>query len=482
MSNPDVNWLAALGGRVDLDRDHAVAVGVGQVQVLPGPGRLGQPVGVDLADRDHHLAVVLADLVAVDVDVGEVVVLGDGLEVADARAQHLGVPQADVVERRPVGLEGRRGEVVGGRELLDRHPAQVERLVGGVDVLLDVGPLAGQLLGLDPEPLEHRRDDAAHDQRHPGQQHDADRGDEQPAPPRPHEERRPADQGDPEQHLEGWQLGLDVGVGGAGDHPAGREQQLVLVQPVAPGLEGDDQAEEHAQVRLGLGGDAVGLGLGADPPKDVVTGRDQQGGQDQGGEQPAEHRPLERQLEDVEADVAVEQGVALVEGDPVAPQEEGLPEAGRLQADDQPEEGGDAEAQRPQVRGEDGPRPLHLRAGDHGEPVARGQPLDHPQVDPDDGRGPQPGQQADDGLGPKHAPEQARLVDLLEPQQVGVEARDAADRGQGEERQQQDGQRPATGRTAGCDHVIGPFYGRSERRSGAFVQTLARVFRLGGLP
>jgi hypothetical protein len=63
------------------------------------------PVGVDLADRDHHLAPVAVDRVAVDVDVGEVVVLGDGLEVADAGPQHLGVPEADVVDRRPVGLQ-----------------------------------------------------------------------------------------------------------------------------------------------------------------------------------------------------------------------------------------------------------------------------------------------------------------------------------------------------------------------------------------
>ena len=286
------------------------------------------------------------------------------------------------------------------------------------------------------------------------------------SPPRraPQKNIRGADQGDPEQHLEGWQLGLDVGVGGAGDHPAGREQQLVLVQPVAPGLEGDDEAEQHAQVGLGLGGDAVGLGLRADPAEHVVAGRDQQGGQDQGGEQPAEHGPLERQLEHVEADVAAEQRVALTEGDAVAPEQEGLPEAGRLEADDQPEEAGDAKTQGPQVGREDSPGPLDLGAGDHGEPVARGQPLDHPQVDPDDGRRPQPGQHADERLGPEHAPEQAHLVDLPEPQEVGVEARDAADRGQGDERKQQDGQRPATGRTAGCDHVNGPFYGRRERR------------------
>jgi hypothetical protein len=191
------------------------------VQVLPGPGRLGQPVGVDLADRDHHLALVVPDRVAVDVDVGEVVVLGDGLEVADAGPQHLRVPQADVVDRRLVGLQGLGGEVVAGRERLGLDLLQVERFAGGVEVVLDVGPLADQLLGLDPEPLEHRRDDAAHDQRHPGQQHDADQRDHQPAPARPPEEHPGADQGDPEQHLEGGQLRLDVGVGGAGDHPAG---------------------------------------------------------------------------------------------------------------------------------------------------------------------------------------------------------------------------------------------------------------------
>jgi hypothetical protein len=78
---------------------------------------------------------------------------------------------------------------------------------------------------------------------------------------------------------------------------------------------------------LGLGGDAVGLGLGADAAEHVVAGSDQDGGQHQGGEQPAEHRPQERQLEDVEADVAPELRVALAERDAVAPQQESLPPA-----------------------------------------------------------------------------------------------------------------------------------------------------------
>jgi hypothetical protein len=121
--------------------------------------------------------------------------------------------------------------------------------------------------------------------------------------------------------------------------------------------------------------------------------------------------------------------------------------------DDQAEEGGDADAQRPQVGGEHGACPLDLGSGDHREAVAGREPLHHPQVDADDQGGAQAGEQADDRLGAERAPEQVGLVDLPEPEQVGVEAGEAADGDQDEEGQQQDGQRPAAGRTAGCDHV-----------------------------
>jgi hypothetical protein len=123
-------------------------------------------------------------------------------------------------------------------------------------------------------------------------------------------------------------------------------------------------------VGLGLGGDPVAAGLGADPAEQVVAGRRQQGGQDQGAEQPAEHRPLEGQLEDVEADVATELGVGGVERHRVAPQQEALPQAGGLQAGHQPEEGGHADAQGPQVRAEDGAVTVDLGAPDHGQAVA----------------------------------------------------------------------------------------------------------------
>ncbi len=218
-----------------------------------------------------------------------------------------------------------------------------------------------------------------------------------------------------------------------------------------------------AQVGLGLGGDAVGLGLGADPAEDVVAGRDQDGGQDQGGEQLAEHRPLERQLEHVEADVAVEQGVSAGRrGTRLRHSRNVCQRPDACSPTTSPRKAAMPRRSAAAGRGEHGPGPLHLGAGDHGQAVAGGQPLDHPQVDPDDGRRPQPGQQADERPWSAACPRTGGLVDLPEPQQVGVEARHAADRAPGRGT-------PAAGRPASSDEEDGglrprdgPFYGRRD--------------------
>ena len=94
-------------GREAVHRVHgdAVAVGVDQLLVDPVAAALGQLFDVHFAGGEHHLAHLAVDLVAVDVDVGEVVVGADFLDLAEGVLQGVPVPQADV-------LEG--GLVVGG--------------------------------------------------------------------------------------------------------------------------------------------------------------------------------------------------------------------------------------------------------------------------------------------------------------------------------------------------------------------------------
>ena len=67
---------------------------------LTQPVAFGFFVEVELADRQHHLAGVVAERVAVGVDVDEVVVLADRLELVERVAERPVVPQPGVEERR----------------------------------------------------------------------------------------------------------------------------------------------------------------------------------------------------------------------------------------------------------------------------------------------------------------------------------------------------------------------------------------------
>ena len=97
-------------GREPVDRVHrdAVAVGVDQLFVDPVAAALGQLLDVQLARRQHHLAQRAVDRVAIDVDVGEVVIGADFLELPQRVLQRAPVPEPDVLERRLVVRRDRR--------------------------------------------------------------------------------------------------------------------------------------------------------------------------------------------------------------------------------------------------------------------------------------------------------------------------------------------------------------------------------------
>ena len=93
---------------------HAEAVRELQALVHPGAGVVGEERGVDLARGEHHLAASAGQVVAIDVDVVELVVGADQLQLAVGVEQRLRVPEPDVLEGGPVALDG------GGVELLLR--------------------------------------------------------------------------------------------------------------------------------------------------------------------------------------------------------------------------------------------------------------------------------------------------------------------------------------------------------------------------
>ena len=83
----------ALGGFSRHRRHHhAVAVGEQQMQVDPGLRVGRQQRGIELARREHHLLIGAVEMVAIDVDVEELVVGADFLQLRIGVEQRLPVP------------------------------------------------------------------------------------------------------------------------------------------------------------------------------------------------------------------------------------------------------------------------------------------------------------------------------------------------------------------------------------------------------
>ena len=77
---------------------------MGEFQMLVDPGLrvLRQRVDVHLARREHHLRVLALDPVAIDIDVGEIVVEADFLQLIVGIEERARVPQPDVLDRRRI--------------------------------------------------------------------------------------------------------------------------------------------------------------------------------------------------------------------------------------------------------------------------------------------------------------------------------------------------------------------------------------------
>ena len=86
--------------REAVDRIHgdAVTVGVDELLVDPVAAALGELGDVELARGQHHLADRAIDFIAIDVDVGKIVVGADFLDLTESVLQRAPVPKPDVLK------------------------------------------------------------------------------------------------------------------------------------------------------------------------------------------------------------------------------------------------------------------------------------------------------------------------------------------------------------------------------------------------
>ncbi len=134
---------------------------VGEHQVAVDPPGVGDAGVVELPGGQHHLGEHPVDVIAVHIDIAELIEGPQLLKLAIGGEQHRRVPQPDVVDgggvvRQHLGIEFG----VGGKGA-DLDPVEPVAHPGKGDVALHVGELLVDLVGLHREALHHRRPDSA---------------------------------------------------------------------------------------------------------------------------------------------------------------------------------------------------------------------------------------------------------------------------------------------------------------------------------
>ena len=376
------------------------------------------------------------------------------------RDRRVGVPLPDVVDRQRVvhGLARRDG-----RRPRERVHLDVIEVVGGArrrDVALDVGRFERTLGRVDLERLQQGWVDDADHERHEGPDPHGQHGQRPPLAPDVVEQ----DQRRTDRHVDEEQLGreprVDVGVAGAVDVAVRRVDHRPALEDVAHRLVQRDEREQHRDVGLDRWPHPGQPALGLDPAVEVVEHQRDHQRHDEDGERPVDAEDQERQLEDVEADVLVELRVRDPEVAAVAEQDPVVPLADRPRRADEREHEGDRDVDPPGV----GPDVLLVAPdelvllGEHD--VVAGDAVAHDEIDPQHGE--EDG--AEDAEEPELDHEQRREdvveVDRGEPEAVGVDVRQRAQRDQQDDDEDDEPRRSTSGPGAAAAAARGRPAGR----------------------
>ena len=234
-----------------VDRTHRDAEPVRVLQPFVDPRPVGQAAGVELACREHRLAILAVHDIPVVVDRCELVVGPDLLNLPERVQQRRVVPQPDVVDRLRVVLDVRHGERGVTRQLSLLDLVEVKRRPRGRDVVNDVGRFPCQLVRRYHQLLQQHRDSATTDQ------DEQVRGHRYPDRPDRGRQRRIgrgqcSAAGDDGQDLQGRKSNDGVGV----RHPvddASRCHQSSRPVEIRPGREQhEDARDQHRQVLPGF--------------------------------------------------------------------------------------------------------------------------------------------------------------------------------------------------------------------------------------
>ena len=342
-------------GREPVDGVHgdAIAVGIDELVVDPVAAALGELVHVEFAGRQHHLALGAVDGIAIDIDVGKVVVGADLLDLAQRILERTPVPQANVLKGGLI--VGRVGGLDGGLggKLALREPVQPIGLTGHLDVMGNEGLFENQRVGFDPEaadvPAHQSYPGVTDDNRNQCGNQPASAGSENPSrrgDGRTQQQRRTGDQhaGDSD---------VRIGIGDAVEDRMVLEEQTEAAE-IHP--HGDDEQQEGNRD----GDPAPGQHQGAAAPRGQgarPAGNEQKHGRNHAADdaerqQPAEDELPGRKRKEIEVQRPAEDGIDRAACCPrrVPPERQRLPLGGHRGARGNGDEQRPADAHQAQHR------------------------------------------------------------------------------------------------------------------------------------
>ena len=136
---------------------------------------------------------------------------------------------------------------------------------------------------------------------------------------------------------------MNVGIAGADDDPVVVVEQEVTVQRIRPGLHHEKEAEQRGAMGDGGGRNAPRGRILTDVAVREVNCAGHQAGQHKQPQQPVLDRDVDRQREEVEADVLVEQRIAPTVRRLVEEPEDQVPSAGLAECDQEFEDNCDSQ-------------------------------------------------------------------------------------------------------------------------------------------
>ncbi len=148
---------------------------MGELKMLRRPPRRDR-LAVQLAHTEKCLGQLAIDLVAVDVEVGELVELAAGLQLFKRAEDEVWVPETDVQQGLRRGVNRRSVKIFLIVKGLGLHLVQTIGSSGALNVASDIGRLFGEFIGKYAEPLDDGGIDLPDHHRHKEPQGHGDDG------------------------------------------------------------------------------------------------------------------------------------------------------------------------------------------------------------------------------------------------------------------------------------------------------------------